>query len=178
VGGKAAFFVEALTSEKIFSPRNSGIAIPAKMSCVKQNVNRLRLAILLIVTAVLVLKTSAAEAASMGKPLVELESHINWSAVDNAWKNIRPRWVATTGSCDDAECVAKQLLELEAHLKWKAVDAAWRTKRNGWVNDCKTATTDVEVAKLLLEFEHNVRWQAVDAGWKALRDGWIARVEG
>jgi hypothetical protein len=148
------------------------------MSSVNQNLNRTRLVTLLIVAAVVVLKANAAEAASLGRPLVELESHINWSAVDNAWKNIRPRWVATTGSCDDSECVARQLLELEAHVKWKAVDAGWRTKRNGWVNDCKAATTDAEVAKLLLEFEQNVRWQAVDAGWKALRDGWIARVEG
>jgi hypothetical protein len=148
------------------------------MSSVSQNVNRLRLLTLLIVAAIAVLKTNAAVAAPLGRQLVELESHINWSAVDNAWKNIRPRWVATTAGCDEPECVARQLLELEAHVKWKAVDAAWRTTRNGWVSNCKSASTDVEVAKLLLEFEQNVRWQAVDEAWKALRDGWVARVKG
>ena len=148
------------------------------MSSVNQNVNCMRVVTLFIVAAVAVLKADAAGAASLGRPLVELESHINWSAVDNAWKNIRPRWVATTAACDDAECVARQLLELEAHVKWKAVEAAWTKRRSGWVNDCKAVTTDVEVARLLLEFEQNVRWQAVDEGWKALRDGWIARVRG
>jgi hypothetical protein len=166
-----------LTSE-IFLVEKFERCYPCKMSSVNQTVSRLRLATLLIVTAVLVLRTSTAEAASLGRPLVELESHINWSAVDDAWKNIRSRWVATTAACDDAECVARQLLDLEGHVKWKAVEAAWTKRRSGWVNDCKAATTEVEVAKLLLEFEQNVRWQAVDAGWKALRDGWIARVKG
>jgi len=148
------------------------------MSFVNQNAGRMRLVTLLIVAAVVVLHPGAAVASPLRKPLVELESHINWSAVDNAWKNIRPRWVATTAACDDPECVARQLLELEAHVKWKAVEAAWTKRRSSWVNDCKATTTDVEVAKLLLEFEQNVRWQAVDEGWKALRDGWIARVRG
>jgi hypothetical protein len=148
------------------------------MRPVNQNAKHIRLATLLIVAAIAVLKVDAAEAAPLGRQLVELESHINWSAVDNAWKNIRPRWVATTVACDDPECVARPLLELEAHVKWKAVEAAWTKRRSGWVNDCKAATTHVEVANLLLEFEQNVRWQAVDEGWKALRDGWIARVKG
>jgi hypothetical protein len=138
----------------------------------------IRLAGLLIMAAVAVLRGSSAEAAPLGRPLVELESHINWSAVDNAWKNIRPHWVAATAACDDPECVAKQLVDLEAHVKWKAVEAAWTKRRTGWVNDCKTATTHVEVANLLLEFEQNVRWQAVDDRWKARRDGWIAQVNG
>jgi hypothetical protein len=142
------------------------------------NAKRMRLASLLIVAAVAVFRVSAAQAASLGRPLVELESHINWSAVDNAWKNIRPHWVAATAACDDPECVAKQLVDLEAHVKWKAVEAAWTKRRTGWVNDCKTATTHVEVANLLLEFEQNVRWQAVDDRWKARRDGWIAQVKG
>jgi hypothetical protein len=148
------------------------------MRSVNQNTRNIRLATLFIVAAVAVLKVGATEAASLGRPLVELESHINWSAVDNAWKSIRPRWVGTTAACDDPECVARQLLELEAHVKWKAVEAAWTKRRSGWVNDCKSASTHVEVANLLLEFEQNVRWQAVDEAWKALRDGWIARVKG
>ena len=148
------------------------------MSFVNQNAKRIRLVTLLIGGAVAALGASSANAAPLGKQLVELESHITWAAVDNAWKNIRPRWVATTGACDDAKCVAEQLLELEAHVKWKAVEAAWTKRRSGWVNDSKAATTEVEVAKLLLEFEENVRWQAVEQSWKARRDGWIARVKG
>lgn len=148
------------------------------MSSVNQNTKRMRLVTLVIVAALAVLKAGAAEAAPLGRQLVELESHINWSAVDDAWKRIRPHWVAATAACDDPECVAKQLLDLEAHVKWKAVDAAWTKRRTGWVNDCKTATTQVEVANLLLEFEQNVRWQAVDNRWKARRDGWIAQVKG
>lgn len=148
------------------------------MRSVNQNTKRIRLVTLLIVATVALLRVSAAEAAPLGRQVVELESNINWSAVDNAWKKIRPHWVATTATCEDPECVAKQLLELEGHVKWKAVEAAWTKRRSGWVNDCKAATTDVEVAKLLLEFEENVRWQAVDEGWKALRGGWIARVKG
>lgn len=148
------------------------------MRSVNQNTKRMRLGIFLIVAAVAVLRVSAVEAAPLGRQLVELESHIHWSAVDDAWKRIRPHWVAATAACDDPECVAKQLLDLEAHVKWKAVEAAWTRKRTGWVNDCKTATTYVKVANLLLEFEQNVRWQAVDDRWKARRDGWVAQVKG
>ena len=149
------------------------------MVSLNQNTKRMRqLATRLIVAAVIVLGASAAVAAPLGKQLVELESHITWAAVDSAWKNIRPRWVATTAACDEPKCVAEQLLELEAHVKWKAVEAAWTKRRSGWVNDCKAATTEVEAANLLLEFEQNVRWQAVEQAWKARRDGWIARVKG
>lgn len=148
------------------------------MSSVNQNRIRLRLAALLMVAALVSFRASAAEGSPLAGSLVELESHINWSAVDNAWKNIRPRWVTTTAACDNPECVAKQLVELEANVKWKAVDAAWAKRRTGWVNDCKSAATHIEVAKLLLEFEQNVRWQAVDENWKTRRDGWIARVKG
>jgi hypothetical protein len=143
------------------------------------NTKRMRkLATLIIVVAAVVLKANAAVAVPLGKQLVELESHINWSAVDGAWRQLRSNWVATTAACDDPECVAQQLLKLEAHVKWKAVDSAWRTRRSGWVNDCKAATTRREAANLLLEFEQNVRWQAVDESWKARRDDWIAQVKG
>ena len=148
------------------------------MRSVNPNTKHIRLVILLIVAAVAVLRAGAAEAAPLGRQLAELESHINWSAVDDAWKRIRPHWVAATAACDDPECVAKQLLDLETHVKWKAVEAAWTKKRTGWVNDCKTATTQVEVANLLLAFEENVRWQAVDDRWRARRDGWIAQLKG
>lgn len=148
------------------------------MRSANQTTKRIRLVAVLIAAAVAVLRVGAAEAAPLGRQLVELEFHINWSAVDNAWKTIRPHWVATTAACDDSECVAHQLLELEAHVKWKAVEAAWTKRRSSWVSDCKAATTHVEIANLLLEFEQNVRWQAVDERWKARRDGWIARVKG
>jgi hypothetical protein len=148
------------------------------MRSVNQNIKHMRLVISLVVAAVGVLRAGAAEAAPLSRQLAELESHINWSAVDDAWKRIRPHWVAATAACDDPECVAKQLLDLESHVKWKAVEAAWTKKRTGWVNDCKTATTQVEVANLMLAFEENVRWQAVDDRWKARRDGWIAQVKG
>jgi hypothetical protein len=148
------------------------------MRSVNQNTKHLRRVILFVVAAVAVARVGAVEAAPLGRQLVELESHINWSAVDDAWKRIRPHWVAASAACDDPECVAKQLLDLEAHVKWKAVEAAWTKKRTSWVSDCKTATTEVEVANLLLAFEENVRWQAVDDRWKARRDGWIAQVKG
>ena len=152
---------------------------PSQMVFLNQNTKRIRqLLALLILAAAFVFTANTAVAASLGKHLVELESNITWAAVDNAWKNIRPRWVATTAACDDPKCVAEQLLELEAHVKWKAVEAAWTKRRSGWVNDCKAATTEVEVANLLLEFEQNVRWQAVEQSWKARRDSWIARVKG
>ncbi len=148
------------------------------MSSLNQAATRIRQLALLIVAAVFILKASGAAAAPLGRQLVELESHINWSAVDNAWKRIRPHWVSTTAACDDPGCVAQQLLELEVHVKWKAVDAAWTKRRSGWMSDCKAATTYREAANLLLEFEQNVRWQAVDESWRARRDGWIAQVKG
>jgi hypothetical protein len=35
------------------------------------------------------LATGTAAASSLGKELVDLESHIKWSAVDGAWRNLR-----------------------------------------------------------------------------------------
>ncbi len=148
------------------------------MSFVNQNAKRIRLVTLSIVAASALLSANSAVATPLGKQLVELESHISWAAVDNAWKNLRPRWVVNTGACDESKCVAAQLLDLEGHVKWKAVEAAWTKRRSSWVSDCKAATTEVEVARLLLEFEENVRWQAVEQSWKARRDAWIARVKG
>ena len=109
------------------------------------------LAHLLIGLAVAGFMATTSKAASMNKQLVELESHIKWSAVDNAWKNLRANWVTTTATCDSAACFMAQLLELESHVQWKAVDPAWKNRRSGWINDCKGATTREEAAKLLLE---------------------------
>ena len=62
-----------------------------QMSFVNQNAKRTRLVTLLIVAAAAVLSANSAVATPLGKQLVELESHITWAAVDNAWKNLRPR---------------------------------------------------------------------------------------
>jgi len=148
------------------------------MSYLNQNANRIKQLIVVMAAAVFVLKASAAAAGPLGRQLVELESHIKWSAVDNAWKRMRPDWVSTTAGCAGPECAAEQMLELEAHVKWKAVEGAWTKRRAGWVHDCKAATTAAEVSALLLEFEENIRWQAVDENWKERRDGWVAAVKG
>jgi hypothetical protein len=104
--------------------------------------------------------------------------HVKWSAVENAWRNLREDWVRTTARCDEPACVAAQMLKFEQNVKWQAVDKAWRERRDGWVSDCKGASTEVEVARLLLEFEANVRWRAVDERWKTRRDSWIAEIKG
>ena len=71
-----------------------------------------QLTTLLIVTVVGVLTASAAAAASLGKQLVELESHIKWRAVDDEWKNVRDDWVRTAAGCGDAACVAASGAEI------------------------------------------------------------------
>ncbi len=114
---------------------------------------------------------------SLPKPLLELESHIAWSAVDEQWKKLRPGWETATKACSDPKCVAKQLLDLEAHVKSETVEGEWKKRRAGWVSEGKSASTDAEVAKLLLELEENIGWQAVDEGWKVRRDGWVAEVK-
>jgi hypothetical protein len=117
------------------------------------------------------------QAAPVSKALVDLESHIQWSAVEEAWKGLRPDWVRATAACNEAACVAAQLVKLEQNVKWKAVDKAWKERRAGWVNDCKAAATESDVAKLLLEFEANVRWRAVDDAWKARRESWVSELK-
>ena len=106
------------------------------------------LRISLLVLGLAIAAATTAKAASLGKQLVDLESHIKWSAVDDAWKNLRDDWVRTTSRCDEAACVAAQLLKLEQNVKWNAVDKAWRDRRAGWINDCKGATTERAVAGL------------------------------
>jgi hypothetical protein len=135
-----------------------------------------RLAILLAALVGSGFVASTARGDSLGRRLAELESHIKWSAVDDAWRNLRDGWVRTTSGCDEAACVANQLLKLEQNVKWKAVDTAWRDRRDGWINDCRSATTERVVAKLLLEFEANVRWRADDE-WKARRESWVAELK-
>ena len=137
-----------------------------------------RLRTSLMAVGIILAMASIAQAGSLGRQLVDLESHIKWSAVDSAWRGLRDSWVRTTSDCDEAACVAAQMLKLEANVKWQAVDKAWRERRPGWLNDCKGATTEPEVAKLLLEFEANVRWRAVDDGWKTRRESWVSELKG
>src|ERR1041385_2725429 len=96
--------------------------------------------LLAIISMTVAARTAAAS--SLGKELLDLESHIKWSAVDGAWRNLRDDWMRTTRGCDEAACVAAQLLKLEQNVKWQAVDKAWRERREGWINDCRGATTD------------------------------------
>jgi hypothetical protein len=103
-----------------------------------------KLTVLLSALGKALIAANPAAAAASGKQLVELESHIKWSAVDNAWKNLRPNWLTTTATCDSAACFMAQLLELESHVQWKAVDAAWKNRRSGWINDCRGAATRVK----------------------------------
>ena len=72
-----------------------------------------RLAFLLIAFAIVCLLASAASAASLGRELVDLESHIKWSAVDGL------------------------LLEFESNVRWRAVDEAWKARRDSWVSELK-----------------------------------------
>lgn len=137
-----------------------------------------RVAILAAAIALAALTSTTAMAASLGRQLVDLESHVKWSAVENAWRNLRDDWVRTTARCDEPACVAAQMLQFEQNVKWQAVDKEWRERRPAWLNDCKGATTEADVARLLLEFEANVRWRAVDERWKARRDSWIAEIKG
>ena len=136
------------------------------------------LAFLTVVAATLLVSRNSLLASPPAKPLVELESHIEWSAVKGAWRASRDGWVAKTASCDDAACVGAQLARLEENIEWKAVSPKWRSRRPSWVEECQTARTDAQVAHLLLELEETIGWKAVDKEGKGIREGWIARVKG
>ncbi len=137
-----------------------------------------QLALLIIAASMLVTGLDSALAAAPAKPLVELESHIQWSAVSSAWKDLRAGWVTKTSGCDEAACVGIQLLKLEENVEWKAVNPKWAARRPDWVKECQNVTTDTQAAKLLLELEQNIGWSAVDKDWKGAREGWMARVKG
>jgi hypothetical protein len=130
-----------------------------------------------VVTLVALATSSAYAAAPLGKSLVDLESHIKWTAVEDDWKGMRTGWIGQTTACSEPECVAKQMEALEEHLKWEAVDPAWKTRRDNWVSECNGAKTNAEVRKLLLDLEQNVGWKAVDDNWKGHRDAWMEVVK-
>jgi hypothetical protein len=124
-----------------------------------------------------VAKGSASGATPLGQALVEFDSHIKWTAMNDDWKAMGKDWFDQTTACADPACVAGQLATLEEHLKWEAVDPAWKKRRDSWVEECKNAKTGAEVSKLLLDFQQNVNSKAVDEQWKARRDGWVAAVK-
>jgi hypothetical protein len=153
--------------------------IPSPMIALTNNLIRVkRLAFFTIVAAMLLVGRNSLQAAPPAKPLVELESHIEWKAVTGAWKDLRDGWVTKTTACDDAACVGAQLLKLEQNIEWKAVNPKWQDRRPAWVQECKAVTTDAQAAKLLLELEQTIGWNAVDKDWKSIREDWMARVEG
>ncbi len=133
-----------------------------------------RLALLTIVAAISLGGRASLLAAGPAEPLVELESHIEWSAVKSSWTNARDGWVSKTESCPDAACVSAQLLALEAHMKSNAMNPKWESRRTAWAEEVHNAKTDAEVAKLLLEFEQSLGANAFDKDWKKLSAGWIA----
>ena len=113
-------------------------------------------------------------AAAPAKPLVELESHIEWSVVKSSWQDARDGWVSKTESCHDAPCVSAQLLALEASIEAKAMNSKWQSRRAAWVEEVHNAKTDAQVANLLLEFEQNLGSNAFDKDWKGVSEGWVA----
>lgn len=135
-------------------------------------------ALVTLVAATLTFGRSSALAAPPAKQLVELESHIQWSVVTGAWKDLRPDWVTKTTACDDAACVGAQLLRLEENVEWKAVNEKWKDRRASWVSECQNVKTDTQASKLLLELEQNIGWNAVDKEWKGTREEWLTRVKG
>lgn len=137
-----------------------------------------QLVLLTVVAVSLLVGRDSLLAAPPVKPVVELEAHIQWSAVTGRWRDLRPGWVTKTALCDDAACVGAQLLRLEENIEWKAVNPKWRSRRPAWVVECRKTTTDAQASKLLLELEQTIGWNAVDKDWKGLREGWIARVKG
>ena len=136
-----------------------------------------RLAISLIVLGLTIAAANSAKASTLGRQLVELESHIQWSAVDNAWKNLRPDWVRTTSRCDEAACVAAQLLKLEQNVMESGRQGLERSPSRLDQRLPRRATTERAVAGLLLEFESNVRWRAVDEAWKQRRESWVSELK-
>lgn len=133
-----------------------------------------QLALLTIVAAMFLAGRDSLLAAAPAKPLVDLESHIEWSAVKSSWQDARDGWVSKTESCPDAACVSAQLLALETHIESKAMNPKWESRRTAWVEEVHNAKTDAQVANLLLEFEQNLGSNAFDKDWKGMSEDWVA----
>jgi hypothetical protein len=131
-------------------------------------------ALLTTVAATFLVGGNSLLAAAPATPLVELESHVEWSAVKSSWKDAREGWVSKTESCPDAVCVSAQLSALEANMEAKAMSPKWQSRRAAWIQEVHNAKTDAQVAKLLLEFEQNLGSDAFDKDWKGMSEGWVA----
>jgi hypothetical protein len=133
-----------------------------------------QLALLTTVAATFLAGRDSLLAAAPAKPLVDLESHLEWSAVKSNWKDARDGWVSETESCQDAPCVSAQLLALEASIEAKAMNSKWQSRRAAWVEEVHNAKTDAQVANLLLKFEQNLGSTAFDKDWKGMSEDWVA----
>jgi len=117
-----------------------------------------------------------ARVSRLGDLLVELETNIKWSAVEQKWRNRREGWIQDVQSASDSAGVGALLAELESNIKWEAVDNRWRSRRDSWVQDCASAKSPRRLAKLLTELETNIKWEAVENKWRSRRDSWIEAV--
>lgn len=108
--------------------------------------------------------------------LMELELHINWSAVDARWESRRESWGQDCYDAGTTSEKASLLLELETYILWDAVDEKWTTERDTWSQECLVAKNDHDLGKSLLKLESHILWTAVDEDWKSVRTDWVSRV--
>ena len=95
------------------------------------------LRISLIVLGLAIALANSATAASLVKQLVDLESHIKWSAVDKAWRERRPDWINNCKGATTRDEAAKLFLELEQNVRWQAIDENWKALRDDWITRVK-----------------------------------------
>ena len=69
--------------------------------------------------------------------LLVLEAHVQWKAVDTAWKDRRSGWINDCKGATTREEAAKLLLEFESNVRWRAVDEEWKARRDSWVSELK-----------------------------------------
>jgi hypothetical protein len=108
---------------------------------------------------------------TLARLLMEFESNVNWSAIQDSWKKGRTPWVSATINCSNASCVADKLVEFESNIKWS--NPKWAARRTAWIADCKAAKTNTEVAKLMIEVESYATGATMADEWKARHDGWV-----
>ena len=72
--------------------------------------------------------------ADVAKLVKELESALDWGAVDGEWQNARDGWDQRVTAARTDAVVAAALLELESHTIWEAVDKGWESAREKWVS--------------------------------------------
>jgi hypothetical protein len=64
--------------------------------------------------------------------MLVFEAAMLWSALDDSWHQLRPRWVNNINAAQSDAQVAGLLLVLESMTLWSAVHPAWRGIRPGW----------------------------------------------